>query len=96
MTEAVRRIGLRALGLALVAMTVLAGCGSSDAPGWDSESKAAAEALNKAGNDISKLTPEQRRALERAAGDVSHRGMQTSPGGATTLGGTAPTGSTGR
>lgn len=51
----------------LVLGSILVGCGSEQAPGYDSASKDAAEALAKNGNDMSKLTPEQKAALEKAA-----------------------------
>lgn len=79
--QAITTLLIAVLGAALV------GCGSNDAPGWDSESKAAAEALNKAGNDLSKITPEQRAALERAAGAApgggggEGRGLNSKPQG---------------
>ena len=70
-------ISLLILGGALV------GCGSEQAPGYDSASMEAAKALDKAGNDISKLTPEQRAALEKAAtqGRPSGGGMVSTNGG---------------
>ncbi len=69
--------------LALMTATAVIGCGSNDAPGWDSASKSAAENLVKNGNDIQKLSPEDRAALEKAAGNREGRGMySTTTGGA--------------
>ena len=56
----------------LLAAILLAGCGSESTPG-DAASKSAADALAANGNDVSKLTPEQKAALEKAS--------KTYPGG---------------
>ncbi|RYG22574.1 hypothetical protein EON82_16710 [bacterium] len=73
--------------LSLVILSVLAvliGCGSEQAPGYDAASKDAAEALAKNGNDITKLTPEQKAALEKAATQTRPNGsmLSTNGGGA--------------
>lgn len=71
--------------LSIVLSGGLAGCSSSEqAPGYDSASRDAAEALAKNGNDITKLTPEQRAALQKAA--------QGYPGGGGVQGGGPPGG----
>ena len=74
--------------LALIASVALLGCGSNEAEGWDSASRSAAENLAKNGNDINKISPEDRAALEKAAGGGEGRGMQSS-----TTGGAAATNS---
>ena len=80
--------------LAVALAGALIGCGSESAPGYDSASKEAAEALAKNGNDISKLTPEQKAALESAAVKTRPTGGMSSTNGG---GGTAspPPGTTG-
>ncbi|MGV3615365.1 MAG: hypothetical protein ACO1SV_08530 [Fimbriimonas sp.] len=83
------------LSILLVALgALLVGCGEEQAPGYDSASREAAEALAKANNDISKLTPEQRAALEKAANRTRPDGgaMVSTNGG---TGAPAPSGTTG-
>lgn len=71
---------------------LLIGCGSEQAPGYDSASKEAAEALVKNGNDITKLTPEQRAALEGAAKKSRPSGGMISTDGGGGSGAPAPSG----
>ena len=81
-----------ALISSLFVALVLAGCSSSEqAPGYDAASKDAAEALAKNGNDLTKLTPEQRAALEKASKGYPGGSMQSTTGGA----GSAPAASSG-
>jgi len=65
----------------IAAVGVLGGCSSSEqASGYDSASRDAAEALAKNGNDITKLTPEQRAALQKAAQGYPGGGGVAAPG----------------
>jgi hypothetical protein len=78
--------------LSLAVVCVGTGCSSSEqAPGYDAASRDAAEALAKNGNDITKITPEQRAALQKAAqGYPGGGGVQAGgPGGAPASSGTA-------
>ncbi|GEM_PF-6629746 len=65
-------------------VAALVGCASSEqAPGYDAASRRAAENLAKAGNDINKLSAEDRAALEKSAkGYPGGGGMQAPAGGA--------------
>lgn len=63
----------------IVGSVILAGCGSEQSTGYDSASREAAEAMAKNGNDITKLTPEQRSALENAAKASRPESGVTSP-----------------
>jgi hypothetical protein len=77
----------RTLSFLLLALAgVLIGCGSEQAPGYDAASREAAEVLVRNNNDITKLTPAQRAALERAAKQFPGQGgmLSTNGGGGST------------
>ncbi len=77
--------------LTLAATILLVGCGSEKAPGYDAASSRAAENLAKAGNDLSKLSAEDRAALEKAAkGYPGGGGVQGTTGGGGGAPGEAP------